>query len=175
MSLKGDLYDDKRCLDTILGYLHPKYKAVFKEEARRLQNQKTGFPFYLTMTILGATFLQWAKQHDLDNPGKGIKQVNKIYDDNDVTEDSDGEVYAVYNSKIKCPDCGLANHTDDDCNIKNTKSVTTLDWRSAFSQSIHPSCIRGALLEARVQDLAGSHIIMSRVSRRLMTKMMSIQ
>ena len=117
MSLKGDVYDEKRCLDTVLGYLHPKYKAIFKEEARRLQNQKTSFPFDLTMARLGATFIQWSKQHDLDHPGKGIKHVNKISNYTNDTEDSDDDVYAVDNSKIKCPDCGLANHTDDDCNV----------------------------------------------------------
>ena len=69
------------------------------------------------MARLGATFIQWSKQHDLDHPGKGIKQVNKISHYTNDTEDSDDDVYAVDNSKIKCPDCGLANHTDDDCNV----------------------------------------------------------
>ena len=30
MCLKGDTYDQKRFLDTVLVYLHPKYKATFK-------------------------------------------------------------------------------------------------------------------------------------------------
>ena len=35
----------------------------------------------------------------------------------DVNKESDDEVYAIDSTKSKCPDCGLENHTDDDCNI----------------------------------------------------------
>ena len=47
------------------------------------------------MARLGATFIQWAKQHELDIPGKGYKQVNKLLTHMNENEDSDDDVYAV--------------------------------------------------------------------------------
>ena len=63
MCLKGDTYDQKHCLDNVLGYIHHKFKATFKEEAHMIQNQKTTFSFDLAMAILKAIFIQWETQY----------------------------------------------------------------------------------------------------------------